>query len=158
MTAAFLQGKASIQSKYALAPPELAEAMGLPRGERVIRLLKSVYGLTTAPLEWFRKVNEVLCKLGAEQCVTDPCVWRYVKDGRLIGIIGAHVDDFLICGEESEDWQEFIAVLQGAFRWTPWEEKKFKKCGVLVRQISDGRIEYLATLTEIEVNSDRKEP
>ena len=95
VTAAFLQGKTAVQNKYALAPPELAEAMNLPKGERVIRLLKSVYGLTTAPLEWFRRVDEVLKALGAEQCVTDPCVWRVVREGRLIGLIGAHVDDFL---------------------------------------------------------------
>ena len=49
VTAAFLQGRPlSGKNKYALAPPELAEAMGLPPGERVVRLLKSVYGLTTA--------------------------------------------------------------------------------------------------------------
>ena len=160
VTAAFLQGKAAAQAKYALAPPELAEAMGLPKGERVIRLLKSVYGLTTAPLEWFRKVDEVLRALGAEQCVTDPCVWRVVREGRLIGLIGAHVDDFLICGNDSTAWKQFIEVLQASFRWTPWEEQKFKQCGVMVRQNPDGsitqdQVEYLATLSEIEIAKDR---
>ena len=60
VTAAFLQGRSLQKCKYALAPPELAEAMGLPPGERVIRLLKSVYGLTTAPLEWYAQVDRVL--------------------------------------------------------------------------------------------------
>ena len=72
VTAAFLQGRETLQSKYCLAPPELAEAMNLPPGERVIRLLKSVYGLTTAPIEWFREVNEVLKAMGAHPCDTDP--------------------------------------------------------------------------------------
>ena len=49
VTAAFLQGRTLNKNKYAVAPKELAEAMGLPEGERIIRLVKSVYGLTTAP-------------------------------------------------------------------------------------------------------------
>ena len=35
VTAAFLQGRPLTKSKYAMAPPELAEAMGLQPGERV---------------------------------------------------------------------------------------------------------------------------
>jgi hypothetical protein len=66
VTAAFLQGRPlEGKNKYALAPPELAEAMGLPPGERVVRLLKSVYGLTTAPLDWYLEVDRVLRTLGA---------------------------------------------------------------------------------------------
>ena len=161
VTAAFLQGRNIAQSKYALAPPELAEALGLPKGERVVRLLKSVYGLTTAPIEWFQKVNEVLQQLGAEQCVTDPCVWRYRRNGQLLGIVGAHVDDFLICGqEENAEWQKFLEILLVSFRWTPWERQKFKQCGVLIEQQPDQSIiqhqeEYLATMTEIEISKER---
>ena len=135
--------------------------MNLPKGERVIRLLKSVYGLTTAPIEWFQKVNEVLQKLGAEQCKADPCVWRYVKDQKLKGIVGAHVDDFLICGDEDDDdWKQFIEILLTSFRWTPWEKDRFKQCGVLIEQNADNSItqdqdEYLATLMEIEISKER---
>ena len=163
VTAAFLQGRSAMHDKYALAPPELAEALGLPQGERVVRLLKSVYGLTTAPIEWFQKVNDVLKSLGAEQCASDPCVWRYVVDNKLQGLVGAHVDDFLICGDNhSEHWKKFIEVLQTSFRWTPWEEEKFKQCGVLITQNPDGSItqhqeEYLATLSEIDLKKERAE-
>ena len=156
-----MQGREILQNKFCLAPPELAEALGLPKGERVVRLLKSVYGLTTAPIEWFQKVNEVLQKLGAEQCTTDPCVWRYIRDGQLLGLVGAHVDDFLVCGNKDDaDWQEFIRVLMTAFRWTPWEKQKFKQCGVLIEQMPDKSIvqhqeEYLATLSEIDLSKER---
>ena len=60
VTAAFLQGRNLEQCKYALAPPELSEALGLPKGRQIVRLMKSIYGLTTAPVEWFLKVNEVM--------------------------------------------------------------------------------------------------
>ena len=118
VTAAFLQGRPlSGKNKYALAPPELAEAMGLPPGERVVRLLKSVYGLTTAPLDWYLEVDRVLRSLGGHRCVTDPCVWTFVdktteQGENLCGIIGAHVDDFLIAGDESSAlWKRIVENL-----------------------------------------------
>ena len=94
VTAAFLQGRPLARNKYAIAPKELAEAMGLPEGEKVVRLVKSVYGLTTAPLEWYSQVDKVLKELGGRQTAADPCVWVFnSSDGVHIGIIGAHVDD-----------------------------------------------------------------
>ena len=104
--------------------------MGLPPGERVVRLLKPVYGLTTAPLDWYLEVDRVLKALGGHKCVTDPCVWIFTEGEKLHGIIGAHVDDFLIAGEErSALWKRVVENLLAAFRWTPWEEKSFKQCG-----------------------------
>jgi hypothetical protein len=103
VTAAFLQGRPLTKSKYALAPPELAEALGLPPGERVVRLLKRFYGLTAAPLEWYEQVNKVLIELGFHRCHSDPTVWTLpnpdTKDD-IVGIIGAHVDDFLMAGQD----------------------------------------------------------
>ena len=89
-------------------------------------------------------------------------MWRYVRDDKLVGLIGAHVDDFLVCGDDSEAWKEFLNVLMVSFRWTPWEEQRFKQCGINIIQNADGSItqsqaEYLATLTEIEIRSDRKQ-
>ena len=160
VTAAFLQGRPLQKSKYALAPAELAEAMNLPQGERVIRLVKSVYGLTTAPLEWYSQVDKVLKELGGIQTAADPCVWVFTaSNGEHIGIIGAHVDDFLIAGEGAE-WEKFLEILLAAFRWTPWEESTFKQCGISVEQQTDGSIiqhqeEYLAAMSEIEISADR---
>ena len=74
VTAAFLQGRKLEKSKYALAPPELAEAMNIPVGERVVRLITSVYGLAAAPLEWYAQVNLVLETLEGTRCDSDPCV------------------------------------------------------------------------------------
>ena len=161
VTAAFLQGRSLQKCKYALAPPELAEAMGLPPGERVIRLLKSVYGLTTAPLEWYAQVDRVLQELGGRQTSADPCVWTFCgSNGEHIGIIGAHVDDFLIAGDEGPERKTTIETLLAAFRWTPWEERTFKQCGVMIEQQPDGSIiqhqeEYLALMEEVKLESKR---
>ena len=100
--------------------------------------------------------------LGAEPCTSDPCIWRYVVNGTVHGLIGAHVDDFLIMGSESKEWLHFKTTLLEAFRWTPWESEKFKQCGVAITQMPDGSIEqsqaeYLATLSEIEMRRERKD-
>ena len=162
VTAAFLQGRPLQKCKYALAPQELADAMDLPPGERVIRLLKSVYGLTTAPLEWYAQVDKVLQELGGVQAAADPCVWTFnSRNGEHIGIIGAHVDDFLIAGSEGPEWKSILETLLTAFRWTPWEEKSFKQCGVMIEQQDDYSIiqhqeEYLALLEEVKIESKRQ--
>ena len=128
--------------------------MGLPVGEQVIRLLKSVDGLTTAPLEWYSQVDKVLKELGV-QAAADPCVWIFVHhQGEHIGVIGAHVDDFLISGAVCPEWEQKIAILMQAFRWTPWEKERFKQCGVVIEQSEDGSIMqhqeiYLAGVSEI---------
>ena len=163
VTAAFLQGRALTKNKYCLAPPELAEALGLPEGERVVRLLKSVYGLTAAPLEWYEQVNKVLLSLGFHRCHTDPTVWilrdTNPQSENICGIVGAHVDDFLMAGE-GEHWQKCLDTLLTAFRWTPLEQTKFKQCGVDIEQLPNKEIiqsqeGYMTTLGEIDIKPQR---
>lgn len=162
VTAAFLQGRPLTKSKYAMAPEELASELGMQPGDRVVRLLKSVYGLTAAPLEWYAQVDIVLTKLGGTRTFADPCVWTFIdsKTGLLCGIIGAHVDDFLIAGDGLPHWKKCMEALLTAFRWTPFEKTSFKQCGIQITQDSDKSIkqdqkEYLSQLGEIEVSTER---
>ncbi len=58
--AAFLQGNnfKDEEKRYALPPAELAKALGMdPKDKRPVRLEKSVYGLTRAPLDWYKRVG-----------------------------------------------------------------------------------------------------
>jgi hypothetical protein len=150
-----------LKNKYALAPEELAQALNLPKGERVVRLLKSVYGLTAAPLEWYEQVNKVLHELGFRRTHSDPTVWvlpNPAKENDIVGIIGAHVDDFLMSGS-GPYWEKCHSTLMTAFRWTPLEEHTFKQCGVLVEQPGDMIVqhqdEYIASLGEIDLKPER---
>ena len=64
---AFLQGKAFCdeEERYALPPKELACALGMDEKDpKPIRLEKAVYGLTRAPLDWYRRIEELLGTLG----------------------------------------------------------------------------------------------
>ena len=107
--AAFLQGFATEEGRnlFAIPVPELAAALGLRRGE-VVQVLKGCYGLVTAPASWFQCVRDTLAELGWTQSLTDPCLWflyRTLADGSRIttGFICAHVDDFLIAGDEQDE-------------------------------------------------------
>ena len=107
--AAFLQGQGlEGKPKFILPVPELAKAVGVPDGTP-LQLTKAAYGLCQAPKAWYDAVNHLLVELGGRQSLADPCVWVFQKNGRSIGVVGTHVDDFLITGDESsKEWRQII--------------------------------------------------
>ena len=81
---------------------------------------------------------------------------------KIIGMIGAYVDDFLIAGEEGNNqWDRVITEFHKAFRWTPWECWNFKQTGLDVTQNKDtyeielSQKAYLEML-EIKLSTQRK--
>lgn len=70
-------------------PPK---GMKLKNG-RVLRLLKSLYGLKQSAREWNHRCNKVLKKMGFQRSEADPCVYYRVADNAIVGV---YVDDLLI--------------------------------------------------------------
>ena len=142
--AAFLQGDASEESRqlFAKPVPELAKAMNLKEHE-MVQVLKSCYGLVTAPAQWYKCVAKTLKDIGFYQCKTDPCLWVLHDtdaDGKTVslGYICSHVDDFLISGSEtSEKWVNALHAFYSRFKWSPWEFSSYKHCGVQIREEPD---------------------
>ena len=60
-------------------------------------------------------LSSTLRKLGALVCKTDPCFWRVLSaDGETLGVLGIHVDDILLAGDEIRlEWVEFVHRLHG---------------------------------------------
>ena len=84
-------------------------------------------------MEWYSQVDKVLKELGGVRTTADPCVWVFNDEhGNNIGIIGAHVDDFLIAGADNASWNKVLDILLTARRWTPWEAQRFKQRGIMV--------------------------
>ena len=112
--AAFLQGSASEagRSLFARPLPELSRAMGLKEGE-CVQIMKSCYGLITAPASWYADVAATLEKAGLERLVTDPCCWRFCTNGA----DGAKETQGLVCAH--------------------WEHGTFTHCGVVLRENED---------------------
>ena len=158
---AFLQAKSQdrVHPLYARPLPELAEAFGLPAGQ-MIELLGSAYGLTSAPREWYMDLSATLRNLGAEVCVTDPCLWRVIaEDGAVVGVLGIHVDDILMAGNEQEKkWVEFLHRLHGSYQWAPWETDQFTHCGLGLQQLYDDSVmisheEYCSNISQIDARA-----
>ena len=140
---AFLQAKSPDRAHplHARPLPELAEAMGLPP-DRMVELLGSAYGLTSAPREWFVDLTGTIKRLRGQRCHTDPCLWRIFNEANeIVGIIGIFVDDLLFAGdEESGEWITFLQELHSHYEWSPWETDSFTHCGIKITQDNDEAI------------------
>ena len=140
--AAFLQGEEveTARNLFAIPVPELAKALNMQPNE-VVQIQKSCYGLVNAPASWFECVRKTLATVGFRQCKTDPCLWVLpdLKTGKgILGYICAHVDDFLISGdEESDEWADALTAFHARFKWSPWEFSSFSHCGVKIREEPD---------------------
>ena len=68
-------------------------------GRNVGKLLKAMYGLRDAPVVWHKMVNGMLLSRGFASSTTVGCMYANARSG--VKIV-AHVDDFLVTGEEQE--------------------------------------------------------
>ena len=143
--AAFLQGESTEENRqlYATPLPELQKALGCKPGEAV-QVLKSCYGLVSAPASWFQCVRKCLADLNFTQSKTDPCLWFLYGDPdehgdkETLGYICSHVDDFLIAGcEQDERWILALESFYGRFRFSPWECQNYNHCGIRIREEMD---------------------
>merc|ERR1711873_320398 len=90
--AAFLQAKTLDREVFVRPPNDIAK-------EGVIwKLLKPLYGLDDAPRKFYLKVKETLQKMGLKTLPGDEAVYYEYKNGKLMGLILSHVDDFTIAG------------------------------------------------------------
>eukprot|EP00435_Cladocopium_sp_Y103_P030418 s52_g7.t1 len=75
---------------YAAMPPG-----GIPGvdPEAVIEVLGNVYGQNDAPSAWFSTFDAAAQSFGWKPSKFDQCLYTLRSDGRLVGIMGVHVDD-----------------------------------------------------------------
>ena len=166
--AAFLQGGESQLRRQIFGMPveELREAMNLEKG-KAVQFLKAAYGLTIAPREFYLFVNDILEKLKMERLQTEPCLWRLraIVNGqmRTIGLVGAHVDDFLMVGDETDSrWTKFLDDFHQSMRWSPWEVAPMNHCGIQMEQFSDGswkltQAEFCSGINQVVRSGKQKE-
>ncbi|CAE6972698.1 unnamed protein product [Symbiodinium sp. KB8] len=126
-----------------------------------VRLRKACCGLVDAPLEWYRTVSEFFVAQGMERCWSDACMWVLRKEGRLIGVVSGHVDDFLFSGDEQAvEWKQLVQAIQERFRWGDWDKDNFVQCGVQVTREGNcfklSQPAYVESIPEIPVNSHRR--
>jgi len=147
--AAFLQGGSTQKVRNVLIEPtpELREKYGL-RDDECLRLLKAVYGLVNAPLEWFLCINQWFLDHGWKAVQLEPCLYVLHNDvGKLCGAACIHVDDLLIAGWEDicrnkkdNPFPPSMSTIRGAFKWGSWEQDTFIQCGIRYTQLDTGEI------------------
>ena len=70
---------------------------------KYVDLEKALYGLKQSGLLWNDLLVDKLVSVhGMEQCMTDPCVFRLIREGKLVLILAVHVDDMAVAGTRVE--------------------------------------------------------
>ncbi|CAK0810363.1 unnamed protein product, partial [Prorocentrum cordatum] len=98
------------------------------------------------------------------QLRTDQCVWILLDtNNQLKGIIGVHVDDFIIGGDEtSKLYRDAEKAIKDLYRWGAWTSGQAEFSGLRARQFKDFSItldlyDYTNKfITEAEIDADRQ--
>ena len=151
---AFLQGHELDREVY-IQPPKEAN---VPRGQ-LWKLKVALYGLNDASLQFFLKSKKVLLDLGCQQSTMDPALfYKRNSKGELIGLICAHVDDYIHCG--SKEFQDtVIKKLVTIFQMGKTESKQFEYVGFDIKQDETGikidQSSYAADVELVDVRPER---
>ena len=90
---AFLQGK-YLDREIFLKPPREAGT------KQLCKLRKCVYGLKDASRYWYLTVSQKLIDAGMQKSKYDDALFYYKRNGKLVGLLSLHVDDFLSAGSQ----------------------------------------------------------
>ena len=66
---------------------------------KVCKLLRSIYGLKQASRSWNQRFDQAIKTFGFEQNVDEPCVYKRIKDGKVVFLV-LYVDDILLIGND----------------------------------------------------------
>ena len=151
---------------------ELRQALNVG-SEGIMRILKNVYGSTTAPCGLWLSLHKKLTSLGAKPALGERCLWIWSSstekeaDGSpvTIGAMGGHVDDFHRIGnQDCSEWQEVREKINGAYQWGTVKSGSYRHAGTDVSTVygSNGKFKiivdqeyYIESLTDVEIPPDR---
>ena len=166
MSGAFLQGHEKQADRYVVPVDELADALGITRGQQA-RLRKARYGLVIAAKEWVESVYDGLKEMDFVQCMTDPCVWKPVKETshgglQLQVLVLFHIHDFMLAGRKGEaSWEELQRRMHNKWKWSEWEQGPVRVTSVDVSQLQD--VSFLMdqeasvdNIDPVEINPERR--
>jgi hypothetical protein len=112
----------------------------MPRGfaqpGKVLKLRKSLYGLTQSSRNFFQHLQSKLHAIGFESCSADPCL--FVSD-KCICLV--YVDDTLLFARNKKDIDDTIAALRACNLDLEEEDDVAGFLGILIDRRSDGSIE-----------------
>ena len=142
VSSAFLQTSASeeCQELTIKAHPEVGYLFSDSERQpaRYVRLMKSFYGLTSALRAWWLDITQNLSQFGWKPMSTDQCLWCRSSDDREVkGVIGIHVDGFLIGLADGILGEKWMSEIKSLYRWGSWKVSESEFAGIRVRQHRD---------------------
>ena len=175
LATAFLQTQPTEadQKLWTSGVAELKEAMKVPQ-DSVLRILRNIYGSTTAPRGLWQNLHRTLVGLGGVPAMGERCLWLWFskeeKDPKLgtpllLGAMGGHVDDFHRVGnQKSAEWLAICAKIDSSYQWGTMKSRSYRHAGTDINTIvqADGnfRIEvdqdaYVETVCDLAIEPSR---
>ena len=161
LATAFLQTQATEADKeiWTTGVRELREALGVDEGG-IMRILRNIYGSTTAPRGLWLDLHKTLTSLGAQAVQGERCLWIWKSEERtdhlngrefpkVIGAMGGHVDDFHRIGDNSPEWLAVKDKVNKAYNWGMSKTGNYRHAGTDVTSKPDDQ-----GYTQITVNQD----
>ena len=149
---AFLQGSKLDRLVY-VKPPKEADMKG-----KLWRLEKCLYGLKDASRQWYLKVAKKLDELGFKRSKYDHGLFYKLHGGKLIGLIGLHVDDFLTCGGKMFK-MSILPKLLKHFQVGKSESSEFMYTGYKIVQNNSGikldQVDYVQNIRVPMLDAER---
>ena len=108
---------ADIEKGVFVAEPPGFETQGRNGVLLVMKLWKSLYGLSQSPGNWFHAIDPVRISIGFVPLKSDTCIYLYDHDGIII-ILTLYVDDILVIGGDIQLIEKFKKKLMDQFMMT----------------------------------------
>ena len=137
---------------------------GIPgiSSEAVIEVTGNLYGANDAPFQWYNTFDQAAREVGFSKSSFDNCLYYlYSSEGKLVGALGAHVDD-TITGGKGPVYEEAIRKLKSRFPYRKWRVGSGEFCGVMYSQnpqtfeINFQQSEYAKHLRPVAVSRERR--
>ncbi|CAE7328962.1 nosip [Symbiodinium sp. CCMP2592] len=156
---------------YTSGVEELREALGVD-ADGIMKILRNIYGSTTAPRGLWLDLHKTLTKLGGIAVMGERCMWIWLSKSeldrgrpRLIGAMGGHVDDFHRLGDKrSPEWMAIREAVDKAYKWGTAKTGKYRHAGTDITSTTDeqGRLKivvdqsyYIDGIQDLEVDAAR---
>eukprot|EP00435_Cladocopium_sp_Y103_P013790 s2127_g3.t1 len=158
---AFLEADISKQTSekpvFAELPP--GGVPGVAPGS-LVQVLGNIYGANDAPHNWSVEFDSVAQQAGFKRAKLDSCLYFcHGSDGKLQGVLGAHVDD-TITGGSGEKYTAAISFLRERFPFRKWRTGEGEFLGTMYKQLDNGEIvyhqkEYAEHIRPISISKER---
>lgn len=155
---AFLQAKVRGEGDKVIAikPPKEAN-----EEENCVWILrKSLYGLRSAPKDWWKTLSSSLKTLGFQQNTHDQALFM-LKDrtGRLIGLLAVHVDDLMATGDAT--FMKTLEKLTKTFKFGQISKNEFTHIGITFSRtptkITLSQEQYIKEMKKMEIQDQPDE-